>query len=196
MIMSRRWIADELAHSVLTWTLRRRASSIPGPTGSRRRAHDGQVGSPLEQNTSCIRPMKAPHKGGSFACTANITLDVLERLLKEHFPRESQLFEITPRFMNVTSKDLLEQSANPCGNFMAERCLHLSPRKPVSLTYKTVRFLRPNVRKYKEGKRYKILIKPSKKSVHALLDKIRTIVKKNKALLRVVDPAHQSHPSC
>ncbi|HWS85030.1 MAG TPA: reverse transcriptase domain-containing protein [Ktedonobacteraceae bacterium] len=116
---------------------------------------------------------------------ANMTLDGLERLLKEHFPKGVSFSRYADDFIVTgTSKDLLEQSVKPLvEDFMQERGLHLSPEKTcVTHIQDGFDFLGQNVRKYKEGKRYKILIKPSKKSVHALLEKIRTIVKKNKAL--------------
>ena len=66
---------------------------------------------------------------------------------------------------------------------MRERGLQLSPEKTV-ITHieEGFDFLGQNVRKYKAGKRHKLLIKPSKKNVHSFLEKIRTIVKANKAL--------------
>ena len=74
---------------------------------------------------------------------------------------------------------------------MRERGLQLSPEKTV-ITHieEGFDFLGQNVRKYKAGKQYKLLIKPSKKSVKTFLEKVREIVKVNKALsCRNTDPA-------
>ncbi len=66
---------------------------------------------------------------------------------------------------------------------MSERGLTLSPEKTV-ITHieEGFDFLGQNVRKYKAGKRDKLLVKPSKKNVQAHLEKVRDIVKTNKAL--------------
>ncbi len=66
---------------------------------------------------------------------------------------------------------------------MRERGLPLSPEKTV-ITHleEGFDFLGQNVGKYQAGKRHKLLIKPSKKKVHTFLEKIRAMVKANKAL--------------
>src|SRR5207247_2479989 len=82
------------------------------------------------------------------------------------------------------TKELLEGEVKPLiEEFMKERGLELSSEK-TSITHieDGYDFLGQNVRKYKTGKRHKLLIKPSNKNVQAHLEKIRDIVKKNKAL--------------
>src|SRR5205807_7668460 len=82
------------------------------------------------------------------------------------------------------SKELLEQEVKPLvERFMKERGLELSQEK-TSITHieDGFDFLGQNVRKYKTGKRYKLLIKPSNKNVQTHLEKIRETIKKNPTL--------------
>ncbi len=123
---------------------------------------------------------------------ANLTLDGLERMLMEHFPkvktgkgslvnfaRYADDFIVTGR-----TKALLGQEVKPLiEQFMSERGLHLSPEK-TTITHieDGFDFLGQNVRKYETGKRHKLLIKPSNKNVQAHLEKIRETIRKNAAL--------------
>jgi RNA-directed DNA polymerase len=82
------------------------------------------------------------------------------------------------------TKELLEQEVKPrIEEFLRERGLQLSPEKTI-ITHieEGFDFLGQNVRKYKTGSKYKLLITPSKKNVKAFLEKIREIVKTNKTL--------------
>ena len=110
-----------------------------------------------------------------------------------HLIRYADDFIITGR-----SKELLEQEVKPLvEQFMRERGLQLSPEKTV-ITHieEGFDFLGQNVRKYKAGKQYKLLIKPSKKNVKAFLEKVREVVKANKALTcRKTDRQAQPHHS-
>jgi len=122
---------------------------------------------------------------------ANMALDGLERKLREQFPmrhggvrtglvnfvRYADDFVITGR-----SKDLLENEVRPLvERFMKERGLELSQEKTVVTHIEDgFDFLGQNVRKYKDGKRRKLLIKPSKKNVKAFLEGIRELVKGHK----------------
>jgi RNA-directed DNA polymerase len=123
---------------------------------------------------------------------ANLTLDGLERMLMEHFPkvktgegalvnfaRYADDFIVTGR-----TKELLEQEAKPLiEEFMRDRGLQLSQEKTIITHIEDgFDFLGQNIRKYKAGKRYKLLIKPSNKNVQTHLEKIREIIKKNPAL--------------
>jgi RNA-directed DNA polymerase len=123
---------------------------------------------------------------------ANLTLDGLERMLMEHFPkvktgkgplvnfaRYADDFIVTGR-----TKEILEQEVQPLiEQFMRERGLQLSQEK-TTITHieDGFDFLGQNVRKYKAGKRHKLLIKPSNKNVQTHLEKIRETIKKNPAL--------------
>ena len=124
---------------------------------------------------------------------ANMTLDGLERMLEEYLPKTTRkghsaginLIRYADDFIITgRSKELLEQEVKPLvEQFMRERGLQLSPEKTVITHIEAgFDFLGQNVRKYKAGKRYKLLIKPSKKNVQTFLEKIREIVKTNKAL--------------
>jgi len=128
-------------------------------------------------------------QGGIISPTlANIALDGLEQRLepwssrrttksrkaKVHYVRYADDFIITG-----SSKELLECEILPVTTaFFAERGLTLSSEKTV-ITHisEGFDFLGQNVRDY-DGK---ILIMPSKKSVHSFLEKIRAAIKGNKA---------------
>src|SRR2546421_9758884 len=125
-----------------------------------------------------------------------MTLDGLEELLWNTFPhntkRGGKYYNTQVNFIRYAddflitgrSKELLEQEVKPLvEHFMRERGLDLAAEKTV-ITHieEGFDFLGQNVRKYKAGKRYKLLIKPSQKNVHTFLEKIRDLVKANKAL--------------
>jgi RNA-directed DNA polymerase len=124
---------------------------------------------------------------------ANMTLDGLERKLAGLFPKTTvpgiaakvNFVRYADDFIvTASSKELLEQQVKPLiETFMKERGLELSTEKTcITHIEDGFDFLGQNVRKYKTGKRHKLLIKPAKKNVHAHLEKIRDIVKKNKTL--------------
>ena len=128
----------------------------------------------------------APQGGPISPVLANLTLNGLETLLREHFPQSHEkshtkvnLVRFADDFIITgASKELLEQEVKPLvETFMRERGLELSAEKTV-ITHiaEGFDFLGQNVRKY-DGK---LLIKPSKKSVKTLLDKIRKLVKATK----------------
>src|SRR5713101_8843963 len=117
-----------------------------------------------------------PQGGICSPVLANMTLDGLEKLLWETFPHNTKrggkyyntqvnLIRYADDFIITgRSKELLEQEVKPLvEQFMRERGLQLSPEKTV-ITHieEGFDFLGQNVRKYKAGKRYKLLIKPSK----------------------------------
>jgi len=121
---------------------------------------------------------------------ANLTLDGLEPLLNQHFPKEVRhqgkryypkvnLIRYADDFVITgESRELLENQVKPIlENFLAERGLSLSPEKTV-ITHISdgFDFLGQNVRKY-HGK---LLIMPSKKSVKSLLRRVRSLLKKHR----------------
>ena len=125
-------------------------------------------------------------QGGIISPTlANMTLDGLEAELKKfrlqdkvHMVRYADDFIITGN-----SKELLEDEVKPLvEKFLSARGLELSPEK-TSITHidKGFDFLGVNIRKYNG----KLLIKPSKKNVKALLDKVRNAIKDNKAAKQI-----------
>lgn len=124
---------------------------------------------------------------------ANMTLDRLERRLRERFPKTTvkgiaakvNFVRYADDFIvTAASKELLEQEIKPLiETFMKERGLELSAEKTcITHIRDGFDFLGQNIRKYKRGKQYKLLIKPAKKNVHAHLEKIREIIKKNQTL--------------
>jgi len=86
--------------------------------------------------------------------------------------------------LTAASQALLEQEVKPLVEaFLKERGLELSSEKTCTTHIEEgFDFLGQNVRKYKTGKRHKLLIKPAHKNVHAHLEKIRDIIKKNQTL--------------
>ena len=126
-----------------------------------------------------------PQGGVCSATLANMTLDGLEAELKKfrrqdkvHMVRYADDFIITGN-----SKELLENEVKPLvEKFLSARGLELSPEK-TSITHidKGFDFLGVNIRKYSG----KLLIKPSKKNVKAILDKVRNAVKDNKTAKQI-----------
>ena len=89
------------------------------------------------------------------------------------------------------SKELLENEVRPVvEQFLRERSLELSPEKTcVTHIDQGFDFLGQNIRSWKG----KLLTQPSKRNVHAFLDKVRTITRQNKALdqlalIRMLNP--------
>jgi RNA-directed DNA polymerase len=136
--------------------------------------------------------------GGIISPTlANMALDGIEKRLQEHFAnrlskhrmhfiRYADDFVIT-----ADSKELLENEVKPLlVAFLSERGLRLSEEKTI-ITHikKGFYFLGQTIRKLKD----KLIIKPSDKSVKAILDKIRDLCRRNKQaktcdLIRLLNP--------
>ncbi len=121
---------------------------------------------------------------------ANLALDGLEAVLKKHFPQPHRgprpkvhLVRYADDFIvTAHSKEMLEDEVRPLiEQFMRERGLELSPEKTkITHIEDGFDFLGQNVRKYRNGKRHVLLIKPSKQSIDALLEKVRGILKANR----------------
>jgi len=118
---------------------------------------------------------------------ANLTLDGLERRLRERFPRTTlrgrrakvNLVRYADDFVVTgSSKELLETEVKPLvEEFLRERGLELSQEKTqVTHIADGFDFLGQNVRKY-HGK---LLIKPSCKNVATFLAKVREVIKVGK----------------
>jgi len=128
-------------------------------------------------------------QGGIISPTlANLTLDGLERLLKETFNRKDVRWKAHNPKVNFvryaddfiitgSSKELLEDEVKPMvERFMLERGLQLSPEKPcITHIEQGFDFLGQNLRKYGG----KFLITPSKKNMHAFLEKVRGVIRQN-----------------
>jgi RNA-directed DNA polymerase len=141
-----------------------------------------------------------PQGGIASPVLANITLDGLEEALrsaarritttrqkpKVHVIRYADDFIVT-----AASRELLEECVKPAvEHFLATRGLQLAPEKTlVTHISEGFDFLGQTVRKYGD----KLLIKPARKSVHTLLEKVRNTLKKNMAatqaeVIRLLNP--------
>ena len=131
----------------------------------------------------------SPQGGIISPALANLTLDGMERLLKENFSpslrsswqNQVNLVRYADDFVITgSSKELLETQVKPLiARFLAERGLELSQEKTrITHIEDGFDFLGQNVRKY-DGK---LLIQPSKKNVASFLANIREVVKANKAI--------------
>jgi RNA-directed DNA polymerase len=117
---------------------------------------------------------------------ANLTLDGLEAKLRERYPKATarsrrakvNLARFADDFVITgNSKELLETEVKPLvEQFLRERGLELSQEKTKITHIKDgFEFLGQQVREY-HGK---ILVKPSRQSVHTVLEKVRTLIKAN-----------------
>jgi RNA-directed DNA polymerase len=139
-----------------------------------------------------------PQGGIISPVAANMCLDGLEAMLAKKFPKAEQtglkmhMVRYADDFIITgNSKEWLENEVKPAVvEFLAERGLVLSPEKTrVTHIDEGFDFLGWNFRKYNG----KLLIKPSKASVKAHLDKIREVIKGNKTakqvnLIRLLNP--------
>ena len=123
---------------------------------------------------------------------ANMTLDGIEPIINEQFPKMKVHFiRYADDFLVITpTKTIAEEAKNTISQFLAKRGLELSEEKTV-ITHigDGFDFLGYNFRKYKG----KFLIKPSKKSIKSITDKIRMVTKKAQAwtqdeLIKILNP--------
>lgn len=132
-------------------------------------------------------------QGGIISPTlANMTLDGLEPLLTEHFPKakwqDGKIWQPKVNLVRYAddfiitggSKEQLENEVRPLvERFLNERGLTLSADKTrVTHINEGFDFLGQNLRKY-DGKP---LVKPSKKNTHAFLEKVRGLIAANQSV--------------
>ena len=128
-----------------------------------------------------------PQGGICSPVLANMTLDGLERKLRERYPKASALSRkakvnlvryADDFIITGSSKELLESEVKPLvESFLSERGLELSAEKThITQIEDGFDFLGQNVRDYKGT----VLVKPSRKNVATFLAKIRGIIKANK----------------
>ena len=132
-------------------------------------------------------------QGGIISPTlANMTLDGLEKLLAQHFPRQKWQGgkRWTPKVNIVRyaddfivtgdSRELLENEVRPLvEQFLQERGLALSADKTrITHIDEGFDFLGQNLRKY-DGKP---LVKPSKKNTQVFLEKVRGLIEANQSV--------------
>jgi RNA-directed DNA polymerase len=117
---------------------------------------------------------------------ANLTLDGLEAKLRERYPKATarsrrakvNLARFADDFVITgNSKELLETEVKPLiEQFLHERGLELAQEKTKITHIKDgFEFLGQQVREYNG----KILVKPSRQSVHTILEKVRALIKAN-----------------
>lgn len=141
----------------------------------------------LEQGTFFDTEDGTPQGGIISPILANMTLDGLESLLRKQFlqrgspsPKINLIRYADDFVITGCSKEILEHEVKPLvEQFLAERGLELSREKTcITRVEEGFDFLGQTVRKYNG----KMIVKPSKKSVKRLLDKIRRIIKDNPQL--------------
>jgi len=156
----------------------------------------------MENRTLFATEAGTPQGGIISPTLANLTLDGLQRLLKESFrvkqiqgktynPKVNFVRYADDFIITGSSKELLENEVKPLvERFMFERGLQLSPEKTcVTHIEDGFDFLGQNLRKYGD----KLLVRPSKKNMHAFLDKVRDAIRSNRAakqeyLIRLLNP--------
>jgi RNA-directed DNA polymerase len=143
------------------------------------------------ENTNWFATEAGTPQGGIVSPTlANLTLDGLEDLLAENFPRRQERgFWIHPKvhlsryaddfIITGSSRELLVNEVRPLVEaFLRERGLELSMEKThVTRIQDGFDFLGQNVRKYGG----KLLVTPSKKNTKAFLTKVGEVIEKNKS---------------
>jgi RNA-directed DNA polymerase len=133
---------------------------------------------------------------------ANLTLDGLEQLLEESFPVKRlngqkhnpkvNLVRYADDFIITgATRELLENEVRPLvEQFLRDRGLQLSPEKTcVTHIEQGFDFLGTHIRRYGG----KLLIKPSKKNMHAFLEKVRWAIHRTRAVeqrhvIRMLNP--------
>ena len=136
---------------------------------------------------------KGASQGGIISpILANMTLDGIEKILSERFPKMKVHFiRYADDFLVIApSKEIAEDACEIIGNFLAIKGLELSAEKTV-ITHidEGFDFLGWNFRKYKGT----LLIKPSQKSIKAITQTLKTIVSKAKVwtqdeLIKTLNP--------
>jgi len=149
----------------------------------------------MEKNVFHATDEGSPQGGPISPALANLTLDGLERLLAEHYPRTTRadkrakvnLCRFADDFIITgSSRELLEEGVMPLvEQFLQERGLELSREKTV-VTHvgDGFDFLGQTARKRRWGgeDRAKLFIMPSKKSVKALLRTVRERIKDSRGM--------------
>ena len=145
----------------------------------------------LVENRTLFPTEAGTPQGGIISPTlANLTLDGLERVLKATFrskvvggktrnPKVNLVRYADDFIITGSSQELLENEVKPLvEKFLSERGLQLSLEKTcITHIEHGFDFLGQNTRKYGG----KLLTTPSKKNLHAFLEKVRTVIRTNSA---------------
>ncbi len=144
----------------------------------------------LESGSLFATEAGTPQGGIISPVLANLALDGLESVLESHFGQKNTKASYKTKVNYVRyaddfvitgiSKELLENEVKPLVQaFMAERGLTLSPEKTlITHVEDGFDFLGQNIRKYNG----KLLIKPSRKNLRNLLQKVKGIISGNKTV--------------
>ncbi|MCG8349295.1 MAG: group II intron reverse transcriptase/maturase, partial [Chloroflexales bacterium] len=148
----------------------------------------------IEQSSLYMTDEGTPPGGVISPTLANMALDGIELLLKKHFvltrrngtyynPKVNLIRYADDFVITGATEELLENEVKTLvEQFLKERGLELSQAKTkITHIEEGFNFLGQNVRKYKDGAKRKLLIKPSKENVKTFLAKIREVIKANKA---------------
>ena len=125
---------------------------------------------------------------------ANLTLDGLEARLRTQYARHGSYERGVPApkvhliryaddiaITGPSPEELATQVKPLVEEFLRERGLTLSEEKTrIVHIEEGFDFLGQNIRKYRNGRQRKLFIKPARKNIQALLDKVRRIVRDNK----------------
>lgn len=138
----------------------------------------------MEKNTFHKTDLGTPQGGIVSPTLANMVLDGIENFLLNQFGRKLKIHKVhviryaDDFIITADSKEMLENEIKPkLVTFFQERGLQLSNEKTViSHIQQGFNFLGQTIRKFEN----KLIIKPSNKSVKAILDKIQDICHKNK----------------
>lgn len=144
----------------------------------------------VEKRTLFATDEGTPQGGVISPVLANLTLDGLERALQRAFPRKDlgrgrgkynpkvNLVRYADDFIITgVSKEILEREVRPVvERFLAARGLELSPEKTrITRIEEGFDFLGQHLRKHNG----KLLVTPSRKNVHAFLEKARALIRAN-----------------
>lgn len=141
----------------------------------------------IDKNVLHATEEGTPQGGICSPVLANMTLDGLEKKVREKFPKPSRksskekvnFIRFADDFIITgKSKEVLEDEVKPLvEQFMRERGLELSPEKTLITHIENgFDFLGQHLRKYKG----KLLITPSRKNIHTFLEGIRKVIRDNK----------------
>lgn len=153
----------------------------------------------LENGSLYSTQAGTPQGGICSPVLANMALDGLEAAVKAAFPGKTGAQRAKVNIIRYaddivitgSSREILETRVKPAVvGFLAQRGLELSEEKTqVVSIHEGFDFLGKNLRKYGS----KLLIKPSKKGVNTLLNKVRNSIRQNKQakqinLIRLLNP--------
>jgi RNA-directed DNA polymerase len=141
----------------------------------------------MEQGVLYATDAGTPQGGICSPVLANMTLDGLERELRERYPKATRksrqakvnlILYADDFIITGSSKELLEREVKPLvEHFLQERGLELSPEKThITPIEDGFDFLGQHVRRYGRT----VLVKPSRKNVMTFLAQVRNLIKTSK----------------